>query len=418
MCRDVLRADTQLKAARACVVCRYRFTLPYEVAGFCTLLLPKGCPAGASAQLRHGECVDRRHNGLLLPVEAPSIKRSATDTYHLRRHKYSDLNPDLTEIYLRFEISIPVLMMRSRYTCRGDATGMGTHDRSWRRLAVSGSAAVGSRDEPLEAFTPSFTYSAFKYVEVTYRGSKAPLPAPNASSMRCFRVGVGFDWIGDVTVGDDVPPTMSRAILPQASTPVPPPAKMARCGRVWENHDLTLGCSGGQKIDKIMFASFGSTAGSCAAGFRAGICTKTGKIGNANCSVDVVAHLCVGKTSCVVPATVETFGQPCPHVVKSLAAEVLCSGDSPSPRGDDCKHSCYDDTTWPPMPPGPNPPAPAPAPGGASSTPAQRFNAVMAAARSTAIANFVMGTWHSSDSPICCALLRVETIRTRGALRF
>ena len=31
-------------------VCRYRFTLPYEVAGFCTLLLPPGCPAGASAQ--------------------------------------------------------------------------------------------------------------------------------------------------------------------------------------------------------------------------------------------------------------------------------------------------------------------------------------------------------------------------------
>ena len=131
------------------------------------MLLPRGCPAGASAQLRHGECVNRKDN-LLLPVEAPYIVGSATDTY----------------------------------TCRGDATGMGSHEKSWRRLTVGGSAAVGSRDDPeLEAFTPSFTYSAFKYVEVTY-GSEEPLPAPTTASMRCFRVGVGFDWTGDVAVGE------------------------------------------------------------------------------------------------------------------------------------------------------------------------------------------------------------------------
>jgi hypothetical protein len=60
---------------RACVcgiLLRYRFTLPYEVAGFCTLLLPRGCHVGVVAQLRHGECVDP-HNNLLLPVEAPDI---------------------------------------------------------------------------------------------------------------------------------------------------------------------------------------------------------------------------------------------------------------------------------------------------------------------------------------------------------
>ena len=36
----------------------YRFTLPHEVAGFCTLVLPAGTPAGSVARIRHGEAVD------------------------------------------------------------------------------------------------------------------------------------------------------------------------------------------------------------------------------------------------------------------------------------------------------------------------------------------------------------------------
>lgn len=36
----------------------YRFALPHEVAGFCTLLLPAGTPAGTVARIRHGEAVD------------------------------------------------------------------------------------------------------------------------------------------------------------------------------------------------------------------------------------------------------------------------------------------------------------------------------------------------------------------------
>lgn len=330
---------------------RYRFTLPYEIAGFCTLLLPRGCPAGASAQLRHGECVDPQNN-LLLPVEAPNIVGSATDTY----------------------------------TCRGDASGMGAHDKSWRRLAVGGSAAVGSKDDPeLESFTPSFTYSAFKYIEVTYN-SKEQLLAPNISSMRCLRVGVGFDWTGDVVVGDALASDRMDISHTDFLQPVPAaPAQDTRCGRVVENHNLTLGCgAGGGKIDRVVFASFGSTAGSCKAGFRDGICPKTGKIGNANCSVDVVTKSCIGKPSCVVPATVENFGQPCPHVVKSLAAEVHCSGDPPG-SGNSCKQSCYDNALSPPAPPSPS------GPNMANSTPAQRFNGVIAATRSTAIGNYVMG---------------------------
>ena len=46
----------------------YRFTLPHEVAGFCTLLLPRAFPAGATVTIRHGEAVDRG-TGLLVDVE-------------------------------------------------------------------------------------------------------------------------------------------------------------------------------------------------------------------------------------------------------------------------------------------------------------------------------------------------------------
>ena len=46
----------------------YRFTLPHEVAGFCTLLLPRGTPSGMKASFRHGEAVDMGTN-LLVDVE-------------------------------------------------------------------------------------------------------------------------------------------------------------------------------------------------------------------------------------------------------------------------------------------------------------------------------------------------------------
>ena len=162
----------------------YRFTLPYEVAGFCTLLLPRGCPAGASVTFRHGECVYPKNN-TLLPVEAPSIEGSATDIY----------------------------------TCRGDATGLSAHEISWRRLAVGGDAS-GAADAPdREAFTPSFTFSAFKYIEVSYNGADegAPwsLPPPDAASLSCSRVGAGVDWTGDVAVAAaDEPPAPGSGVTP------------------------------------------------------------------------------------------------------------------------------------------------------------------------------------------------------------
>ena len=178
----------------------------------------------------------------------------------------------------------------------------------------------GYIDDPeLEAFTPAFQYTSFKFISVTYHVPDASeIPPPEVSSMACYRVGVGFDWTGDVQVAG--PP----ALIPALQTDVRPNTEVARCGRVQENDDLTVGCDGDKTIDKIEFASFGSTAGNCTVGFSEGLCPKTGKIGSANQSLVVVEKLASVKR-CVVPATVSNFagdghsGQTCPHVKKSLA---------------------------------------------------------------------------------------------------
>ena len=83
----------------------------------------------------------------------------------------------------------------------------------------------------------------------------------------------------------------SHALQQRSSQTPKPPAptpKAARCGRVTENSKLALACPGGKKIDEIVFASFGTPDGGCPAGFKDGICSKTGKIGSANQSLAVV----------------------------------------------------------------------------------------------------------------------------------
>jgi hypothetical protein len=111
------------------------------------------------------------------------------------------------------------------YIARGDASGLGAHDRSWRQLALHGNtsaaAAAGSiggtgRDttlpseldggDDLEAFTPAFQFSAFRFVQITYDWpilAATPFPALDAASLACFRIGAGFDWTGDVAVAGD-----------------------------------------------------------------------------------------------------------------------------------------------------------------------------------------------------------------------
>ena len=228
---------------------------------------------------------------------------------------------------------------------------------------------------------------------------------PSASALTCFRVGTGFDWHGDVAVAVDAPsPASEQSSRSLYEMPEPParlsqnllaaPPRIAQCGRVREGHNLTLGCAGGHTIDKVVFASFGTTVGNCTQGFAPGNCSTTGKIGSASTSMAVVEKACIGNPTCVVPATVPNFApggghgsNPCPRVVKSLAAQVHCSGGGEHA----CRQSCYDDTNTPgPAPPGPPPPD-------STTTPADRFNAVVNATRSTAIGNYVMDI--PTDSP-------------------
>lgn len=145
--------------------------------------------------------------------------------------------------------------------------------------------------------------------------------------------------------------------------PPPPPPQSGRCGLVSENEVLLLECPEEKVIDEIIFASWGTpiladSATGCAAGFKYGICPKTGRIGNGTNSLTVVQKFCINQTSCAIPATLKNFDEnptgpfhdPCHGVVKHLAAEVHCSGDPP---GASCKGSCYNDPTGPTLPPSP-----------------------------------------------------------------
>ena len=115
-----------------------------------------------------------------------------------------------------------------------------------------------------------------------------------------------------------------------------------------ENEVLKLGCPSGKIIDEILFASWGTPVladveAGCAAGFKTGICPRTGRIGNGANSLPVTEKFCLNKSECAVPADRAHFDDPegpdaCGGTVKALAAEVHCSGDPP---GKSCKSSCY-----------------------------------------------------------------------------
>lgn len=176
----------------------HRFRLPHEVAGFCTLLLPAGTPSGTTATIRHGEAEDVG-TGLLVDVECTG---SLGPNHGLHCNHIS-------------------------YVARGNGTwGMSAHDKSWQRLALHGRSAAarrpGSRrdassqasDGQFEAFTPAFQFSAFRFVQVTLAGAPQSL---DISSITCFRIGVGFDWTGDVAVASAAAESRKEASKPTAA---------------------------------------------------------------------------------------------------------------------------------------------------------------------------------------------------------
>ena len=100
-------------------------------------------------------------------------------------------------------------------------------------------------------------------------------------------------------------------------------ANGAQCGSVGENSVLDLECPGGV-FTGVTFASYGTPTGSCPT-FKKGAC-------DAAASVDVVTKLCVGKSSCSVPANNGAFnGDPCVDTLKVLA--VSLAGQCGAPVG-------------------------------------------------------------------------------------
>lgn len=134
-----------------------------------------------------------------------------------------------------------------------------------------------------------------------------------------------------------------------------------------EGQDLVLGCPSGKTIDDVIFASWGMPSladeeSGCAEGFKEGVCPRTGQIVSSNNSLPVVQKLCIGKTTCAVPAAQTQFADdpegppqhdPCKGPKKALAAEIHCTGDPPGLAS--CSGSCYNQPFV--MPPWPNPQA-------------------------------------------------------------
>ncbi|EYU18852.1 hypothetical protein ABFS82_04G192500 [Erythranthe guttata] len=81
---------------------------------------------------------------------------------------------------------------------------------------------------------------------------------------------------------------------------------------------LSLSCPfPNQVISKIKFASFGNPKGTCGS-FSHGQCSSK----NAR---TIVEKACIGSRSCSIGVSVNTFGEPCAGISKSLAVEASCS---------------------------------------------------------------------------------------------
>ena len=112
--------------------------------------------------------------------------------------------------------------------------------------------------------------------------------------------------------------------------PSPPPGPPAACVHTAEDHKADIGCSAGEVISTIDFASFGCATGSCAAGFvKSSAC-------DSNNTMAVVSKMCVGKQTCEIAVSCSTFheqlmpqkGAFCWDAVKYLSVKVSCKKKS------------------------------------------------------------------------------------------
>ena len=90
------------------------------------------------------------------------------------------------------------------------------------------------------------------------------------------------------------------------------------CGKIINLQNLSLECDDQDAtISKIDFASYGTPTGACGK-YTIGQC-------NAKNSTDIVTKYCIGKKTCMIPATTEEFGDPCYGTVKYLVVQAECS---------------------------------------------------------------------------------------------
>ncbi|CAJ1955977.1 unnamed protein product [Sphenostylis stenocarpa] len=81
---------------------------------------------------------------------------------------------------------------------------------------------------------------------------------------------------------------------------------------------LSLTCpQQNQVISSIKFASYGTPLGTCG-NFYHGRCSS-------NKALSVVQKACIGSSSCSLGVSIDTFGDPCRGVAKSLAVEATCA---------------------------------------------------------------------------------------------
>lgn len=94
------------------------------------------------------------------------------------------------------------------------------------------------------------------------------------------------------------------------------------CATADEAASANLACPAGQRIERVVFGSYGTPTGQCG-DFEMGSC-------HSESSVSTIEALCVGRTSCVVPSSNTTFSDPCNSTVKSLAIEIECAPGEPT----------------------------------------------------------------------------------------
>eukprot|EP00898_Chlorokybus_atmophyticus_P005483 jgi/Chlat1/5936/Chrsp4S06411 len=106
-----------------------------------------------------------------------------------------------------------------------------------------------------------------------------------------------------------------------------------------ENDTLTLTCPTGLRMENLQFASFGRPANKCNNDVHTNCDSSTTDIlcdfttfttnnlcdSNSSTVHEVVVELCIGQSTCSIPAVVSWFGDACPHDKKWLSVAIECT---------------------------------------------------------------------------------------------